>query len=171
VIYNTDKQHNGFLDWYRVFFETYKLGGNLLEIGVHLGGSLEFARDLGIFQNIVGIDNNPNCNKPEGTIVRIVDQNDTEGLKALVEEFGGFDVVIDDGCHLPIPTRNCFTTLWPHTRWAYVIEDWSVAYMWPHECSDMAVLIGEIIRDMKQLGGREVCANYNANFTQAYIIR
>lgn len=32
-------------------------------------------------------------------------------------------------------------------------------------------LDGEIIRDMKQLGGREVCANYNANFTQAYIIR
>lgn len=30
--YNTDKQHNGFLDFYRKFFADYKLGGQQVRL-------------------------------------------------------------------------------------------------------------------------------------------
>jgi 23S rRNA U2552 (ribose-2'-O)-methylase RlmE/FtsJ len=72
----------------------------VLEIGVSKGGSLQmWQRFFGPIATIVGIDINPECKQHEepGIHVRIGDQSDPKFLQSLIDEFGTFDIVIDDG--------------------------------------------------------------------------
>lgn len=76
-----------------------------LEIGVYKGGSLAMWRQyLHAETVIVGLDIDRAClafDRPdEGVHVRIGDQSDHRFLRAIVEEFGPFDVIIDDGSHV-----------------------------------------------------------------------
>ncbi len=60
------------------------------------------------------------------------DQNDPDCLAAIAEEYGPFDIVIDDGSHINEHIRTSFHALFPHVRpgGLYVIEDLWTAY-WP----------------------------------------
>lgn len=167
--YNSDKKGNKLFEFYKKFFDHFKTGGKVLEIGVHNGGSLEWLRDLGIFEKVVGIDANDKCSRPAGCDVHIVNQLDKGGLSNLVAHYGGFDVVIDDGAHMAAETRIAFETLWPTTRTVYFIEDWSVGYGQPQQCHGMLTFVGELIAQMRTLGGTEVYANYNKYHTVFYI--
>jgi hypothetical protein len=60
--------------------------------------------------------------------VRIGDQSDPEFLRALIEEFGPFDVVIDDGSHVMSHTLTSFDALYEHTTGVYAVEDLHTAY-------------------------------------------
>lgn len=76
-----------------------------LEIGVYKGGSLAMWRAyLHPRSVIVGLDVDPLCaafDRPDdGVHVRIGDQSDVAFLRSVVDEFGPFDVVIDDGSHV-----------------------------------------------------------------------
>jgi len=75
---------------------------NFLEIGVSEGGSLQMWKSyLGPLSTIVGVDIDPSCKQIEenGIKIRIGDQSSESFLTSLVDEFGTFDVVIDDGSH------------------------------------------------------------------------
>ena len=77
----------------------------LLEVGVYKGGSLAMWRKyLHSESVIVGLDIDRACtafDQPKERVhVRIGDQSDVEFLRAVVKEFGPFDVVIDDGSHV-----------------------------------------------------------------------
>lgn len=130
----TDKVQNGFVDAYRSLFQDLlDRPVRLLEIGIFNGGSLLLWDWL--FQNpqarIIGIDLTlPAIELPERVSMFSCDQNDSEGLKRIAQEHGPFDVVIDDGSHYALETRNCFNVLIDHIcpGGYYVIEDWCVGY-------------------------------------------
>ena len=75
----------------------------VLEIGCLHGGSLQmWKRYLGPHARIVGIDINPACaaHEEDQIHVRIGSQDDKAFLRKVAEEFGPFDIVIDDGSHI-----------------------------------------------------------------------
>lgn len=80
------------------------------------------------------IDIDPACKEHEidGTNVRIGNQADPAFLAALVEEFGPFDVVLDDGSHVCPHQIASFEGVWPHLKngGLYMVEDCHTSY-WP----------------------------------------
>jgi hypothetical protein len=110
-----------------------------LEIGVDRGGSLQaWRRYLGPQATLVGIDINPDCSHyddPTGDMhVRIGSQEDPRFLRSVVDEFGFFDVILDDGSHFTSHLIDSFRFLFPHGLAAggiYVVEDLQTNY-WRH---------------------------------------
>ncbi|MGA2394230.1 MAG: class I SAM-dependent methyltransferase [Candidatus Lustribacter sp.] len=108
---------------------------SVLEIGCGDGGSLQmWKRYFGPHAQIVGIDIEPRCrNFEEDQIaVRIGSQDDPAFLTRVVEEFGPFDVVIDDGSHVQAHVAASFTHLYAglSKNGVYLVEDLHTAY-WP----------------------------------------
>jgi cephalosporin hydroxylase len=109
----------------------------VLEIGVEHGGSLQMWRDyFGPGSTIVGIDIDPNCarHEPPGTHVRIGDQTDTAFLQQVTDEFGPFDIVIDDGSHISDHITATFNFLYSKVteNGCYFVEDLHKTYEAPH---------------------------------------
>jgi hypothetical protein len=108
----------------------------MLEIGVLNGGSLEMWRNYFPKAKIVGIDINPDCRNHEqadkNIFVRIGDQSDEKFLQSLVDEFGEFDLILDDGSHHVDHVNRTFQYLYPKLKdgGIYFIEDTHAAY-WP----------------------------------------
>ncbi|WP_071675032.1 class I SAM-dependent methyltransferase [Nioella nitratireducens] len=106
-----------------------------LEIGVFRGGSLpmwkEFFADG---STLVFVDIDPECKAHEipGTHVEIGNQADPAFLASLVEKYGPFDVILDDGSHVCAHQIASFNGLWPHLdkRGVYLVEDCHTSY-WP----------------------------------------
>lgn len=106
-----------------------------LEIGVFRGGSLRMWRDyFGPTATIVGIDIDEECAELDGIngAVRIGNQSDERFLASVCEEFGPFDVVLDDGGHLPSQQIASFCHLYPKMRenGLYICEDTQTNF-WP----------------------------------------
>lgn len=125
------------------YFSTYErhfgrfvnLSPRILEIGVDAGNSLlMWQAYFGPNATIVGIDINPGCRmigRLRGNIwVRIGDQGDTAFLKQVVDEFGPFDIIVDDGGHDQGKVHQSFTFLWPHLdhNGVYLVEDTHAGY-------------------------------------------
>ena len=137
----------------------------LLEIGVSHGGSLQMWRDyLGRRSRIVGIDIEPRVAElaEQGIETRVGSQSDAEFLGRLVAEYGAFDLVIDDGSHLPTDQIASIEFLWPHVTVGgrYMVEDLHSNY-WPeygagrgHDDTFMAWL-SERVDDMHAFHSRE----------------
>lgn len=110
----------------------------LLEIGVDRGGSLKaWNQYLGPGSIVVGIDIGPDCARYEdasaGRYVRIGAQQDVAFLRGVTEEFGPFDVIIDDGSHRASHLIASFQYLFPHALaggGVYLAEDLQASY-WP----------------------------------------
>jgi hypothetical protein len=131
--------------WYTQHYERYfrpirSKRLNILEIGV--GGyesSAEGARSLRMWKayfrksQIVGIDLYDKTHFSEHRIdVRQCDQTDEDRLLRLSNEYGGFDIIIDDGSHINEHVIRTFEVLFPLLRSGgiYVAEDIQTAY-WP----------------------------------------
>jgi len=109
----------------------------ILEIGILNGGSLQMWRNYFHPDSvIVGIDINPDCevHEEDGVHVRIGDQSDPEFLQSLIDEFGKFDLVIDDGSHHVSHVNKTFQFLYPKIQntGIYLIEDTHAAYWSSH---------------------------------------
>ena len=110
----------------------------MLEIGVLNGGSLEMWRNYFPKAKIVGIDINPDCRNHEQTenniFVRIGDQSDEKFLQDLIDEFGEFDLILDDGSHHVDHVNRTFQYLYPKLKdgGIYFIEDTHAAYWSSH---------------------------------------
>ena len=107
----------------------------LLEIGCGKGGSLQlWKKYLGKDAKIVGIDIDASAKEfaEEQISVRIGNQSDTSFLQDIVDEFGIFDFVIDDGSHVMQDVEASFLFLYLKISESgvYLIEDMSTAY-WP----------------------------------------
>ena len=85
---------------------------------------------------IVGIDINPLCkeHEQEGINIRIGDQTDEKFLQSLIDEFGTFDLIIDDGSHHVAHVNKTFQFLFPKLadEGIYFIEDTHAAYWDSH---------------------------------------
>ena len=106
----------------------------VLEIGVYKGASLELWRRY-FGSRIVGIDIDPDCARfdSEETPVRIGSQSDPVFLQSVVDEFGPFDLIIDDGGHFSshqIASFNCLFDALTDDG-IYFVEDCETAY-WHH---------------------------------------
>jgi hypothetical protein len=142
MIFGTDKWG---CHWYTQHYDRYfssvrskKL--NVLEIGV--GGyerPAEGGRSLRMWKayfpksRIVSIDIKDYTSLSERRIdVRQLDQTDAAGLTRLSDEYGGFDIIIDDGSHLNAHVITTFKVLFPLLRanGIYAVEDTQTAY-WP----------------------------------------
>jgi len=111
----------------------------MLEIGILDGGSLNMWKDyFHPDSTIVGIDINPSCLKHEydspNIKVKIGDQADTTFLQSLVDEYGEFDLVLDDGSHHVNHVNKTFQFLFPKIAndGVYFIEDTHAAYWDSH---------------------------------------
>lgn len=109
----------------------------LLEIGVQNGGSLGmWKKYLGHRCKIIGIDITDGCkNHASDKLdihIRIGDQQDLKFLNSIVEEFGTFDIIIDDGGHKMKQISTSFNILYPHLNknGIYIAEDLHTCY-WP----------------------------------------
>jgi hypothetical protein len=131
--------------WYTPLYDRYfrprKLKRlNVLEIGVggyedlHAGGnSLRMWKAYFRKSRIVGIDLHDKSFMSEARMdIRQCDQVDEEKLTGLSREYGGFDIVIDDGSHVCEHVIRSFEILFPILRanGIYVIEDIQTSY-WP----------------------------------------
>lgn len=140
--FGTDKWgKHWYAQHYQRYFAPYKRERiNLLEIGV--GGyedSTEGGESLRMWKayfpkaKIVGIDI---CDKTQFVEPRIdirqCDQTDSESLRKLSAEYGGFDLIIDDGSHLNHHVIETFQILFPllHPQGIYAVEDIQTSY-WP----------------------------------------
>ena len=102
----------------------------MLEIGVARGGSMQMWRKyLHPESVIVGIDIDTATKQfddPDRHIhVRIGSQADTEFLQTVTDEFGPFEVVLDDGSHMASHMVETFRYLFPRIvpGGMYIIED------------------------------------------------
>jgi hypothetical protein len=108
----------------------------LVEIGVESGGSLDLWRSyFGPQARIVGVDINPDCKRFEAANmpIRIGSQNDPAFLERIADEFGPFDVLIDDGSHAFEHQITTFRALFGHIRdgGLYCCEDLCSSYWGP----------------------------------------
>lgn len=105
----------------------------VLEIGVMRGGSLQLWKAyFGDGCRIHGVDVNPRCKafEEEGVQVHIGDQGDEDFLRRLGEDYGPFDLIIDDGSHRMEHQKLSLDALWPFLGegGTYVCEDTHTSY-------------------------------------------
>lgn len=109
----------------------------ILEVGVNLGGSLELWRKYFTHSDshIVGIDYNPKCaqlaDPTQNIHIFTGKQQDHEFLGRVIAELGPFDIIVDDGSHIPSFTLKSFQYLFVHglaDNGAYIVEDLHACY-------------------------------------------
>ena len=126
-----------YFDSYEALFSVFRgKGPKVLEIGVDRGGSLVLWKNyFGPESQIVGIDINQDCaafNDPAaGVYVRIGSQTDPAFLGSVVDEFGPFDIIIDDGSHIVSHQITSFNLLFDRgvkVGGVYMVEDLETSY-------------------------------------------
>lgn len=123
-----------YFEVYHTFFQKF-IGSDMkiLEIGVYKGGSLQMWKDyFGEKATVVGIDINPQCKQFEKENIHICigSQADREFLLSVSEQWGPFDIVVDDGSHVSSHQILTFETLFPLQKenGVFVCEDCQCAY-------------------------------------------
>ena len=111
-----------------------------LELGVAKGGSLQLMQDyLGTEARIIGVDIDPECEKlrEEGREIYIGDQSDDTLLDALTQNCAPFDIILDDGSHIPDHQIQSFMRLFPLLKegGVYVVEDLHTAFWYGYQDS------------------------------------
>jgi demethylmacrocin O-methyltransferase len=140
-ISGTDKArgHN-YIPAYERFFSKYRNRRiTLLEIGVGGADAGDGGFSLNLWETyfrrgtIVGIDIFDKTKLSRGRVhVHQCSQVDRDGLEKIAREYGGFDLVIDDGSHINEHQIRTFNILFPlmKSRGIYVVEDTQTSY-WP----------------------------------------
>ena len=142
-INNTGKKITKWTHYFPVYEKHFKALTerpiNILEIGVLNGGSLRMWKDyFHPDSTLVGIDIDPRCKQHEDgdsdINVRIGDQSNPIFLQKLIDEFGEFDLVIDDGSHHVDHVHKTFEFLYPKIakNGIYMIEDTHAGYWDSH---------------------------------------
>jgi hypothetical protein len=141
---NVHKWHHYF-DIYTKHFGRYRDRPiKMLEIGVFRGGSLRMWKDyFHADSTIVGIDIDKTCKDHEiadrKVFVRIGSQADPQFLAEVNEEFGPFDIILDDGSHKTHHQNISFGALFRSALkdgGCYMVEDVHTNYWLKHVDSE-----------------------------------
>jgi hypothetical protein len=141
---NVHKWHHYF-DIYTKHFSQYRdRPVKMLEIGVFRGGSLRMWKDyFHPDSTIVGIDIDKTCKAHEiadrNVFVRIGSQADPGFLAEVNEEFGPFDIILDDGSHKTHHQNVSFGALFRPALvdgGCYMVEDVHTNYWLKHVDSE-----------------------------------
>lgn len=136
--FGTDKssEFHNYCDKYEKWLPFNRLEPiTLLEIGVLDGQSLLTWKEYYPNAKIVGIDINPDCKKIENVeqniFVEIGSQDDVTFLESIIDKFGKFDLILDDGSHINHHIITTFQFLFDFVKpsGTYVVED-SVTGYW-----------------------------------------
>ena len=120
------KQGHNYLPLYHRHFNEIRMQvKRVLEIGVQTDSSIRMWKDYFPNAEIYGLDIEPNCKQFEEDRIKIVigDQSDRNVLSTLPDDF---DIIIDDGSHIPEHQVGSFLYLFQHkmnSRGIYVVED------------------------------------------------
>ena len=135
TVWETFQAHTGRqVDKWRHYFPIYEkhfakyvgTAVRVLEIGVDHGGSLQMWKNyFGPRAKITGLDINPKCIKylEDQIAIIIMDQ-----CSPSLDNFGEFDIIIDDGSHVCAHQSITYRKLWPKCRGVYLIEDCHSGY-------------------------------------------
>ena len=139
-MYNIGKTLTAKIEWhdfaesYSHYFKNIKeMPIKLLEIGILNGDSLVLWEKYFPNAEIHGIDTTFDyiIHKFDRAICHLADQSKAEDLLRVVNDSGGnFDIIIDDGGHLPDLQITSFITLFPYLNSGglYIVEDLHTAY-------------------------------------------
>jgi hypothetical protein len=104
----------------------------ILEIGVLNGESLRTLKEYFFNSEIVGIDINPDCklHEEERINIEIGSQVDNIFLDNVIEKYGQFDMIIDDGSHINSHIIYSFKKLFDVVKpqGIYIAEDICTSY-------------------------------------------
>jgi hypothetical protein len=115
--------------YWRHFKDLRESTKSILEIGVESGLSLKVWHEFFPNARIFGIDINPECAKLNDNanriVVKIGNQADSDFLRKISQQAGGWDIIIDDGSHIAKDQIYSFNVLFPFLRdnGIYVCED------------------------------------------------
>lgn len=136
IKYKTDKSsklHNYTEKYDRYFSPWREKNIKVLEIGIQDGYSLKTWKDYFPNAHIYGLDVVDCKHMDEDRLTTIRgSQNDLAALQRLNEQYGPFDIIIDDGSHVSSDMRISFDYLFPFLKpgGLYVVEDLHCCY-WP----------------------------------------
>lgn len=123
-----------YFDVYHTFFERYMNSDvRILEIGVFRGGSMQMWKDyFGPKAIITGIDIDTRCKafEEENVHICIGSQADKKFLVNVSEQWGPFDIILDDGSHEMKHQIITFETLFPLLKegGVFICEDCHSSY-------------------------------------------
>jgi hypothetical protein len=122
----------------------------ILEFGVDKGQSLLMWNRLFANSEVVGVDNKEDRVANAGLIcadmdITVVcgDQSNISFLSDLIDNFGKFDIIIDDASHISTQQITCFEYMFEHgllDSGLYVIEDLGTSY-WSDWCDGETTMI------------------------------
>jgi hypothetical protein len=123
--------HHGYHRFYPRHLDCFcETAGNLVEIGVDKGRSLQLWRNYLPRAYIHGVDINMEL-KGDGFIVHRCDQGDKVQLERLARKIGSAFAVIDDGSHIPEHQLLSLSVLFDQVLLpggVYIIEDIEISY-------------------------------------------
>jgi demethylmacrocin O-methyltransferase len=136
IKYNTDKQsklHN-YTEKYSNHLEKLRNDKiKILEIGIQNGYSLKTWKEYFPNAEIYGIDI-VDCSQMNEERIKTLkgSQTDLGFLAKITEEYGPFDIIIDDGSHYSLDMKISFDFLFPTLKKGglYIVEDLHCIY-WP----------------------------------------
>lgn len=133
----TDKMemmHN-YVELYEKIFENIRERNiKLLEIGIYRGESLKMWKEYFPNGQIYGIDIDPKTMFEDSRITtRVGHQANKKFMEDFSDEFGPFDIIIDDGGHVSKFQIESFKIMFPllKSKGTYIIEDLHTSY-WQH---------------------------------------
>lgn len=150
--YATDKsstQHNYTEKYDRYFSPLRNEKLKVLEIGIQNGFSLKTWKEYFPNAEIFGIDIVDCSHMDEERVTTLKgSQNDLTFLKKINDQYGPFDIIIDDGSHNSADMRISFDFLFPLLKkdGLYVVEDIVCVY-WP-ELSDGGTLFMDRLKEL-----------------------
>jgi len=160
-MYRTWRAIAGAHKWHHYFatYERVRAGFEgrpirMLEIGVYKGASIRMWREvLHPEAIVVGVDIDEQCAQFEDAAqrlhIRIGDQSDATFLRAVVEEFGPFDFILDDGSHVCSHMIASFGVLFMEglvDHGVYLLEDTHTNF-WPSH-RDQAYSFVDFAKDL-----------------------
>ena len=134
--YKSDKIEHGYIEIYESYFHKLKEDNLIiLELGIADGKSLLTWSDYFKNSKVVGIDihkinldeknlNRSNIDIHQGS------QSDEKFIKEMINIYGEFDIIIDDGSHLSKDVKKSFHLLFPYLakNGLYAVEDMQTSY-------------------------------------------
>jgi hypothetical protein len=159
------KKYSYFELYDRLFAEFSGKKPKVLEIGVYKGASIQAWKEFfGEGSTIVGVDINPDCaqfdNAEQDIHVRIGSQSDIKFLKKLSDEFGPFDIIIDDGSHFTHHVIASFNYAFLHCladSGIYFIEDLNTSYWSDYRTSKYSAM--DMILSLCEMTHQFYCDN------------